>query len=74
MRRARDTSETAAVLVKEINRSLGPERRLLQAMELSDFVRELARAGIRSRHPEYSEAEVRRSLTTSLYGDLSRRT
>ncbi|MEA2488426.1 MAG: hypothetical protein QOH21_218 [Acidobacteriota bacterium] len=42
-------------------------------MELSDFVRELAKAGLRSRHPEYTDAEVMRELMRQLYGDLPQR-
>jgi hypothetical protein len=52
---------------------MGPERRFCAAMELSDFVRELAKAGLRSRHPEYTEAEIVRELTRQLYGEQPRR-
>jgi hypothetical protein len=71
--RSRDTSAKAAALTAELNRSLGPERRLVQAMELSDFLREMAKAGLRSRHPEYSEDELVRALTRQLHGEIPRR-
>jgi len=71
--RARDTTETAATTAREINRAAGPERRLLQALELSDLLRELATAGLRSRHPEYTEAELTVALRRQLYGEVSRR-
>ncbi|MCA9640742.1 MAG: hypothetical protein H6718_19230 [Polyangiaceae bacterium] len=35
---------------------------------MSDEIREIAAAGIRQRHPEYTEAEVRRALVCLLYG------
>lgn len=37
---------------------MGPERRFELAWELSLFAREFALAGIRNRHPEYSQTEV----------------
>jgi len=38
------------------------EQRLLLAFEMSLFARELAKEGIRSEHPEWSEARVAREL------------
>jgi len=35
---------------------------MLLAFEMSEFARELARAGIRHDHPEWSEAQVAREL------------
>ena len=45
-------------LQDEIYRQMGPERRFELAWELSLFAREFALAGIRNRHPEYSEIET----------------
>jgi hypothetical protein len=53
----------------ELYRAAGTARRAQVAAELSDAVRETALAGIRRRHPEFSEFEVRRSFLTLLYGD-----
>jgi len=39
------------------------------AAQLSEDVREVAAAGIRSRHPEYSPDQVRLALYRLLYGD-----
>ena len=47
---------------------MSPERRLEAAMALSRGVRELALAGLRSRHPEAGEQELRVRLTVRLYG------
>jgi hypothetical protein len=71
--RPRDTTEKAAALVADLNRALGPEQRLIQALELSDFLREMAKAGLRSRHPEYSEDDLLRNLTLQLHGDPRRK-
>ncbi|HEX3111133.1 MAG TPA: hypothetical protein VHU41_18670, partial [Thermoanaerobaculia bacterium] len=60
--RPRDTTENAAAIAAEAHRAAGPERRLLQALELSDLLREFAKAGLRSRHPEYTEAELTAAL------------
>jgi hypothetical protein len=38
------------------------EQRLLLAFEMTDFARELAKAGIRREHPEWLEARVTREL------------
>ena len=45
------------------------ERRVELLLEQSEAMREIARAGIRSRHPEYDEAEVRHALHRLLLGD-----
>ena len=63
----------AATLVVELNRALGPERRLIQALELSDFLHQMAMAGLRSRHPEYSEDALLRNLTLQFHGDPRRK-
>jgi hypothetical protein len=49
-------------------REAGPERRAAMAADLSEAVREFSRAGVRLRHPEFSEAEVNRELLRILYG------
>lgn len=65
---ARDTSSRAAALQVEIHRRFTPAERLRMAIEMSEFARSLTWAGIRSRHPEYSDAEIERELLTLLYG------
>ena len=63
-----DTSPRAAALQIELYRKLGTARRTQIAADLSDAVRETAVAGVRRRHPEYKEEEVRRALIEMLYG------
>jgi hypothetical protein len=62
-----DTSEAAAALQDEAYRRIGETGRFRVALELSDFTHALALAGIRSRHPELSEAEARQMLAAQLY-------
>jgi len=64
----RDTSAAAAAHQLELYRLAGPQRRVEIAAELSDAVRELARAGVRLRHPEFSDDQVRRELLRIFYG------
>jgi hypothetical protein len=71
--RPRDTTEKAAAVVAKLNRALGPERRFIQALELSDFLRQMAKAGLRSRHPEYTDEDLMRALTLQFYGEVPRR-
>ena len=52
----------------EIQRRLGPEGRLELALEMSDFARKLAEAGLRRQCPELSPQEVHRELILRLYG------
>lgn len=48
---------------------MGPEGRLHRAMTLCDEAREVARAGIWARHPEYGDEDVRWALFRLLLGD-----
>ena len=52
----------------ELLRAQDPAARLAQAAALTQSVRAMAVAGIRQRHPEASEAEVRVRLAARLYG------
>jgi len=65
-----DTSPAAQARQLEVLRSLPGEHRLLMAIEISLFARELAKEGIRQEHSEWSEAQVthelvRRALLTA---------
>jgi hypothetical protein len=63
-----DTSADAAALHDESLRALGPAGRFRIALELSDLTHAFAVAGIRRRHPEYSDEDARRELAKMLYG------
>jgi len=64
----RDTAPEANRRYHELLRERAPYERLAQAMALTKMVRELAVAGIRTRHPDADEAEVRVRLAARLYG------
>lgn len=64
----RDTSpEVWDMQVTALDR-LGPEGRVGVALELSEFVRSVHAAGIRSRHPEWSDEEVTLHVVSTQYG------
>jgi hypothetical protein len=67
--RARDTTAASHAAQMEAYRRLGPARRARLAARLSADTRELTRAGIRARHPAYTEQEVGLALCRVLYGD-----
>ncbi len=63
-----DTSPRAEQRYLELRRAQPPEQRLRQVVLLTQTVRKLALAGLRERHPEASEFELRTRLTVRLYG------
>lgn len=54
-----DTSRDAEKKQIEILRRIGPENRLRAAIELSRISRTMLSEGVRKRHPEYTERQVR---------------
>jgi hypothetical protein len=64
---ARDTTPEMAAIQIEGYRRIGPSGRFAIAAELTNVVRELSRAGIRKRHPDYDAAEVSRELVWIVY-------
>jgi hypothetical protein len=68
-----DTTLEAALVQLEIYRRMPPSRRLEQALELSDTLRKVVAAGVRNRHPEYTDAQVKLAVTRLYLGaDLFR--
>jgi hypothetical protein len=65
----RDTSIAAAQLQASIHRRFLPAERLEMAIEMSEFARDLAKAGLRSRFPSLTDAELERELALRIYGD-----
>ena len=63
-----DTSSQQRARYHQLLRELSPQRRLEAAMRLSAAVRAMALAGLRLRHPQADEAELRVRLTVRLYG------
>lgn len=72
--RPHDTSQDAYEIQLRGYRQMSPGRKSELVAELSETVRELAREGIRKRHPDYDAADVDRALVALLYGpDVARR-
>jgi hypothetical protein len=63
-----DTSPAAAARHLELYRQIGTARRTQIAADLSDAVRATAIAGIRRRHPDYSDGDVARVFLKAVYG------
>lgn len=63
-----DTSSMALKRQRETFRRMTPEQRLAVAAEMSDEIRSVAEAGIRHRHPDYSEDQIRAALVAILLG------
>jgi hypothetical protein len=57
-----DTNPAARAKQDEILRAMSGEQRMTLAYEMSMFVRELMREGIRRDHPEWTEAQIAREL------------
>ena len=62
MPRALDTSVEADALQLEILRRMDGASRLRLALDMSLAARALALAGLRQRHPDYSERDLTRAL------------
>ena len=45
-----------------------PEQRIAAAVEMSEAVMALAEAGLRNRHPDFSDEEIQRALAQLLLG------
>lgn len=69
---ARDTSAAAAAKQIEIHRRMTPSERLQIAIDMSEFARDLTRAGLRSRYPDYTDAQIEAELLKRMY-DFERR-
>jgi hypothetical protein len=64
-----DTSLGAHAVQRDIYRRLSGRGRIAIAFRLSDAVRRIACAGIRARHPEYSDEQIRLAHARLMFGD-----
>ena len=69
--RPADTDEETYQVWLRVLRSLTPGQRLENALRLSEENRELALAGIRLRHPEYTPEQVELALRRQRWGDAT---
>jgi len=63
-----DTTPEAAEIQQEIFRRMTTEERLRFTLQLCDDMRAVALAGLRSRHPELTEEELKFELIRLWYG------
>jgi hypothetical protein len=59
--RPTDTDPGTLQVLREIRSRVAPAERLKHALEASDFLHELALSRLRSLHPDWSEAALRRA-------------
>jgi hypothetical protein len=64
-----DTCAEAHGVQREVYRRMGGCGRVAVAFRLSDAVRRTAQAGIRARHPEYGDEQVRLAYARLALGD-----
>jgi hypothetical protein len=64
-----DTSPEAWNAQLAMLRRMTGQQRSAIASRLTQIVRDAARAGIRARHPEYGEEELRRAFFRMMHGD-----
>lgn len=63
-----DTTPEAAKIQEDIFRRMTTEQRLRLALEMSESLRNIALAGLRSRRPELNDDELSRELLRIWYG------
>eukprot|EP01041_Mallomonas_annulata_P033731 gene33731-biopygen25983 len=66
---ATDTTADARNVLSQVFRRMSPAEKFAMVEEMSNDARELARCGIRARHPEYDPDEVEHALHRLLLGD-----
>lgn len=64
-----DTTLEAARVQLEVFRRLPPQRRLELALQMSTALREVAAAGVRSRHSDYNESQIRLAVARLTLGE-----
>jgi DUF1365 family protein len=63
-----DTSPEAAAIQADIFRRMTPGERVKVALDMSDSMRNIALAGLRGRHPEMTEEQLKWELVRLMYG------
>lgn len=66
-------TRAVADLQVEIHRRFTPAERLRMAIEMSEFARSLSRAGLRSRSPHLTDAELDDEMLNQFYGFVRKR-
>jgi len=68
-----DTSKEASQAQAAIHRRMGGARKFAMACQMSNSVRSMAHARLRTRHPDFNEVAIRDELIWELYGVRRRR-
>ncbi|HEX7959819.1 MAG TPA: hypothetical protein VF493_07870 [Terriglobales bacterium] len=63
-----DTTPEAEAIQQDIFRRMTTEERLRMALEMSESLRNVALAGLRSRRPDLDDHELSRELMRIMYG------
>lgn len=63
-----DTTTAARARQLQVFRQMTPAERVALAVEMSEEIRAVAEAGIRRRHPEHTDDEVRAALLVIVLG------
>jgi hypothetical protein len=64
-----DTSLEAARVQHAVYRRMSPERRLHLAFQMTASARKLSAAGVRARHPEYTDRQVELAVIRMMLGE-----
>lgn len=64
-----DTTAEADAVQRRLYQRLGGRERVAIMFRLNETVRRLAMAGIRARHPDYSDAQVQQANARLVLGD-----
>ena len=64
-----DTTPEAAWVQMQIFRNMSPERRFRLTLEMNDTARAISAAGVRHRHPDFTEEQVRLTVIRLCIGD-----
>jgi hypothetical protein len=64
-----DTTPEAAWVQIEVFRRMAPGKRLRMALHLSDSLRAIVAAGVKSRHPEFNAEQIKLEVIRLTLGD-----
>ena len=64
-----DTLDEAAMVQFEVLKKMGPAKRAELAVQLSNTLRQITEAGVRHRHPEYTDEQVTLAALRLSIGD-----
>lgn len=66
---AEDMTTDASAVQRAVFAGMTGGERVAAAMEMSESAKQVALAGIRSRHPEFDELQVKRAWFVRLHGE-----